>query len=493
MRPATRAYLDKTGLTDSSSRSDTAAAAQLQQTPTMSQQYDSLEGRGKRTHAHVQHARPCLTRCAIAGPEASLQRPSKPKAYFHDPQKFTFALVLLVVLTVADGVLVVVLFDMYTETYAQFVNQGTAFVYGVTALVILAVRWCRSRSDRDSQPDPSLLPGSDDVVIQRKAPLPWMTLVAIGLFNGSGNFCMGVSQPHTPGLTQVLLYLLNIPLVMILSWVFLNKKASSVAITGAALIVAGTLISGLRAILQPDDGSDPVQPLWYCIMLFACGQIFLGGEKVYEEHTFEHYRRVDVMVMFCVTLWTQFSLGWLLYPIQTIDAFGGLRLSDLPYVIGDGVRCTFGLNSTGPQRPDCSGSNSVIFFTYCVVDFCCYAWGLFVIQKGGANLMVLASAIALPLQQLTLCIPQIMGKYTETFFWGDATALALVLAGYCVYQFLSIEGKKARGLLPASKGPRAGDGESVEAGLLGRYGRDSVAALDPVEPDDVKEVAGGDL
>eukprot|EP01052_Picozoa_sp_SAG31_P074752 SAG31_NODE_33893_length_339_cov_0.637500_1_plen_31_part_10 len=30
--------------------------------------------------------------------------------------------------------------------------------------------------------------------------------------------------------------------------------------------------------------------------------------------------------------------------------------------------------------------------------------GLYVIQRGGANLMILASAISLPLTQLTLCI-----------------------------------------------------------------------------------------
>ena len=30
----------------------------------------------------------------------------------------------------------------------------------------------------------------------------------------------------------------------------------------------------------------------------------------------------------------------------------------------------------------------VLFFTYCAVDYSCYAMGLYVIQRGGANLMV---------------------------------------------------------------------------------------------------------
>ena len=47
---------------------------------------------------------------------------------------------------------------------------------------------------------------------------------------------------------------------------------------------------------------------------------------------------------------------------------------------------------------------------YCSVDFWCYFFGLYVIQKGGANLMVMASAISLPLQQLVLCTPFLMAK-----------------------------------------------------------------------------------
>ena len=45
---------------------------------------------------------------------------------------------------------------------------------------------------------------------------PWYVLVGIGLFNGAGNFCMALAQPHTSGLTQTLLNLLGIPLVLLL-------------------------------------------------------------------------------------------------------------------------------------------------------------------------------------------------------------------------------------------------------------------------------------
>ena len=65
-------------------------------------------------------------------------------------------------------------------------------------------------------------------------------------------------------------------------------------------------------------------------------------------------------------------------------------------------------------------------------------------NHGGASLQVLASAIALPLQQLVLTSP-LVGVWREDFFWGDGIALALVLGGFGVYQALSPEGRRARG------------------------------------------------
>ena len=85
-----------------------------------------------------------------------------------------------------------------------------------------------------------------------------------------------------------------------------------------------------------------------------------------------------------------------------------------------------------------------MFFAYVAVDFSCYLWGLVVIRRGGAGLMTAASTLALPLQQLVLCLPFLVGKWAESFFAGDAVALAVVLGGFCVFQFWSREGRAAR-------------------------------------------------
>ena len=202
----------------------------------------------------------------------------------------------------------------------------------------------------------------------------------------------------------------------------------------------GTLVSALRpGGFDGDCGTNKCYTI--SSVLFAVAQIFLAGERVFEEHTFERYK-TDVIYMFCWTLWTQFLLGFALYPAQTVEPFGDLVLDEIPRVILDGIRCNFG---SGPSEgyvedgPSCGFFSLFIFFAYCTVDFACYAYGLFVIQNGGANLMVICSAVALPIQQLILCLP-FLGVYTESFFWGDAIALVCVLTGFLVYQVLSPEG-----------------------------------------------------
>ena len=375
---------------------------------------------------------------------------------------YWFALTLLVLLFVADNVLVVVLFDTFGERYAQYINQGTAFVYIVWSSIILLARRFR-RPNIYSTPNP---PTPTDDTDKKTIPPPWI-LIGIGLFNGSGNFLMAIAQPHTPGLTQTLLNLLGIPLVLLLSSLFLNKVSTTKEWCGAGLIVLGTCVSGLRTLLESDHvpsvtnhttstpsssssssssssllspspspssatSSPAIVAYVGSVLLYASAQLFLSGEKIWEEWSFTTFQKLDPMVMFWYTLVTQFMLGWFLYPLQTLPAFGNITLANIPSVIGNGVLCTFGQN-TGHTNP-CGPFNAIIFFVYCSVDFWCYFFGLWVIQKGGANLMVVTIAIALPLQQLVLCMKILLGKYSELFFWGDSVALVFVLLGFLLYQ-----------------------------------------------------------
>ena len=160
------------------------------------------------------------------------------------------------------------------EELAQYVNQGTAFVYIVWSSAILLVQGaCRARGRRcrcfwDHE--------EHGAASRARSTAPWYILVGIGLFNGSGNFCMALAQPHTSGLTQTLLNLLGIPLVMVLSWVFLRKPSSRLAVGGAILIVIGTACSSLRSEFEPSSGAASPVALFVWAP-FLCGRSALLG------------------------------------------------------------------------------------------------------------------------------------------------------------------------------------------------------------------------
>jgi drug/metabolite transporter (DMT)-like permease len=429
----------------------------------------------------------------IQAPLLSKMRGTQAYRGFGGAKGFWLMFLVLVLLQTADGTLCVLLFDVWGERYSIFINQGGAFVY--ISWSLLALGMLSRRRNKNSERLPT------DVIDVRSPAgsarrVPRRVLILIGLMNGSANFCMAIAQPHTPGLTQTLLLLLGIPLVLVLSWLVLSKRPSAMASVAAALIVTGTGFSGMRTVLQP-SGSEPVTVFNWAILLFATAQLFLAAEKIIEESIFGAHPSVHPMEMFCWTLVTQFCLGWALYPLQTIPALGGLNMTELPGVVRDGVRCTVG-------QPPCTAGHAAVFWAYTCVDFWCYYFGvrfpspllspsalctlsatlspsphlspsfdhamraphprdahdrldscplppctsplhqLWVIQRGGASLLVLVTAVALPLQQLVLCARSLLGSLAETFFWGDAVSLALVLLGFMVFQALSVEGRAAR-------------------------------------------------
>lgn len=298
----------------------------------------------------------------------------KPANGFSSPWHYWGSLAILVILSVADWDIQYVLFDLWGERYTLFLNQATAAVYIVisfSALLVLHIQQRRSAIVAANDDMPSVL--LDDT--QKRKPAPWYILVAIGLLNGSANFFQAISLPHTPGLTQTILNLLGVPLVLLMAMLFLRRRPSLVASAGAALIVAGTAFSSLRSYLQPDgSGDEPVVTYWWAILFFGVAQLFLAGEKVFEEAAFGRYATLAPMVMFCWTLVTQFLLGWAVYPIQTLVPGTNSSLAGLPDLLRDGARCAFGsagadcyASATSKGYP--ARTPSVVFWVYCLVDF----------------------------------------------------------------------------------------------------------------------------
>lgn len=68
-------------------------------------------------------------------------------------------------------------------------------------------------------------------------------------------------------------------------------------------------------------------------------------------------------------------LGWVLYPLQHVNAFGGINIRDIPALMVDGTKCVAGHSSDG--RPYCDGFSTAMFLIYCTVDLTCYGFGTY--------------------------------------------------------------------------------------------------------------------
>ena len=145
--------------------------------------------------------------------------------------------------------------------------------------------------------------------------------------------------------------------------------------------------------------------------------------------------------MFLWTMWVQVALGFLLLPLQSLPTLGDLSLDSLPEVFLQGLRCTLtgrDANATLSDGsrvvlPPCTWVEPALMFSYIAVDFSQYTLGLYVIQNGGANLMQLASAVALPLASFVWVIKPLVGRFYDPLSLEKGLGVALTLLGFIGY------------------------------------------------------------
>ena len=135
------------------------------------------------------------------------------------------------------------------------------------------------------------------------------------------------------------------------------------------------------------------------------------------------------MKMFCWTMYVQFFLYILFLPSQMLPIFGGLEISKVPNVMIDGALCTLG------KGDSCDWKNTILFISYCFVDFWCYFLGLYIISNFGAPSMAVASAVTIPVQQVIFCMPLLIGGFAESFYASDFFALIICVVGYFVFEY----------------------------------------------------------
>ena len=79
----------------------------------------------------------------------------------------------------------------------------------------------------------------------------------------------------------------------------------------------------------------------------------------------------------------------------------------------------------------------VVFLLYVVVNFAYNVLLLLITKEGSALLLVIASALSLPITNLVFTLPLFMGKEAEQWSWWTVSGLLVVVVGFLLYSLVT--------------------------------------------------------
>jgi CRT-like, chloroquine-resistance transporter-like len=155
--------------------------------------------------------------------------------------------------------------------------------------------------------------------------------------------------------------------------------------------------------------------------------------------------------------WCQLFIVWVFVPLLSLHGFGGTPLHDIPMVFRDGFRCFIGDTTIPVYNGDevtgyCSPFVPRVTMLYSTLGFLAAIFQLLILRYGSAVLMVIASAVILPLSNLAFSIEWVMGDQVEPFSYYDVGGLVLVLFGIILYRWFQIKSQK-QSVMPVHDSP----------------------------------------
>ena len=258
---------------------------------------------------------------------------------------------------------------------------------------------------------------------------------------------------------------------MVASYFFLKERINLIQGVGATCILVGASVSFLPALMHPTAGTSTTAG----ILIFVASLLPSASSNVYKEACFRSKTdemAVDVNLLSAIVAIFQVLIGFSFMPILAMPAFGGLPFSEMPNQMKLGFQCFLGqgplcaprlalhlhpsfhsisrsnlkrlhfkIMYSDPLPGDhCAGvtwhqSATFAMMNYCVVNFTYNLLQLLVTKHGSAVLMVVSSALALPLTNFAFSSRALMGHYVDKTSMADIAALVIVVSGFVVYSF----------------------------------------------------------
>jgi len=312
--------------------------------------------------------------------------------------------------------------NAYRPNFEFFGNQFNVFLYVLMAAAVVVHKRLRHGAHW-----------------WHKQDLPLNVLCFMGFLDATGSILSTMGGAYTAGAVQILLNQVIIPMTLALSFIFLGQRFTGAQTLGALTIFIGAGIAVVPSFMPrkartADSTSSsvvdgPPTSTVTGVLLFFSSILPGAFSNVYKEWGFAQYH-VDLYYLTTSVSAIQVLLGFVFLPALQLPAFGGVPLKSIPQQFTLGFQCFRGINTL--PGDDCKDAWSTMWI-YVLVNFLFNVLQLLITKHGGATLLVISAALALPVTNFAFCMPWIMGEDTEPFNPYDAVALVVVLLGFLLY------------------------------------------------------------
>ena len=227
---------------------------------------------------------------------------------------------------------------------------------------------------------------------------------------------------------QTVIQQVNIPITMVFSKLLLYVHYTPNQYVGSLLIIFGSLVASLPE-LQSSGGLMTSGLIGPTVLLV--GMLPNSLSNVVKEKAFKDSHMDVFFSTVCVSTY-QVVLGFVAAPIMSLKLFGGIALSDIPCNMKAGWECFLGQHIEGYHCH--TGTHpATLLISYVLINFAYNVLLLLITKHGSALLLVCASALSLPIIQISFSLPFLMGEDAETLSSYNFLGLAIVTIGFLLY------------------------------------------------------------
>jgi len=336
---------------------------------------------------------------------------------------------LLLVFGTSNSLSYKVMFAFYGEDEAFFVSNGINVLYVVVGGVLLFFQ--ERQQGRKNE-------------ISRTVKKKFFVMA---LLDSMGTFLSAMGSVQTPGYLQTLLNQSLIPMILLVSRIFIGTKFGRLQLFGAALIMGGAAISSLSTIFGDDDdevqigqigqkeepaGKNTMQYL--SILFYFLSNVPCAFSAVYKELAFKD-ENVGVLELTQNVSIYQMVLGFLFAPfcvIPGVQTQSGMTVGEIFTSMGRGVSSYLSFNI-----------GTLLLTLYVILNFCSNYLGLVLTKRTSAAVQQTVSSLLIPSTTLAFSLP-VLGKFRERIDSAVVISLGIILLGFIFFQLGSRRNRKRK-------------------------------------------------